>query len=194
MSRVICALFLFMGLMPAQAVGQAPDVRPHFPDMRIPAGGQGQARKLLPPGAPGPVDVEEIQRLHDPDRLKGELAEMLDAQRMRRSREFAWPSTLGRILGAVVILALLGGLVLLPLFMVAVVADRGRGRRILTKDSPAGGNSSTFRGDKACYAAGLPQAGQRVEETCPTPRVDAIALGADGKGGVWLRERPPWEK
>jgi hypothetical protein len=27
----------------------------------------------------------------------------------------------------------------------------------------------------------------------PKPRVDRFGLGADGKGGVWLREVPPWE-
>jgi hypothetical protein len=27
-----------------------------------------------------------------------------------------------------------------------------------------------------------------------TPRVRPLGLGADGKGGVWLREVPPWEK
>jgi hypothetical protein len=26
------------------------------------------------------------------------------------------------------------------------------------------------------------------------PRVDCLGLGADGKGGVWLREGPPWEE
>jgi hypothetical protein len=28
----------------------------------------------------------------------------------------------------------------------------------------------------------------------PKPRVGRLDLGADGKGGVWLREVPPWEK
>jgi hypothetical protein len=28
----------------------------------------------------------------------------------------------------------------------------------------------------------------------PKPRVERLGLGADGKGGVWLREVYPWEK
>jgi hypothetical protein len=28
----------------------------------------------------------------------------------------------------------------------------------------------------------------------PKPRVEPIGIGADGRGGVWLREIPPWEK
>jgi hypothetical protein len=32
------------------------------------------------------------------------------------------------------------------------------------------------------------------KHSLPAPRVERLGLGADGKGGVWFRDVPPWEK
>src|SRR5262249_47055273 len=60
--------------------------------------------------------------------------------------------------------------------VVAILGGWGASRGLPGRSSPAGARAGACAGPRAA-----------------PPRQEQVGLGADGKGGVWLREVPAWE-